>query len=60
VKVHPNGETTFESLGLGGYTPVGLVQNFLELMHISCDMPWWATIVFGILFFIIRLLPLKL
>lgn len=51
VKVHPNGETAFESLGLGGYSPVGLVQNLLEFVHISCNMPWWATIVFGILLF---------
>lgn len=47
AKVHPNGEATFESLGLGGWSPSGLVQNFLEYMHISLDMPWWMTIVIG-------------
>ncbi|XP_032669456.1 mitochondrial inner membrane protein OXA1L isoform X2 [Odontomachus brunneus] len=47
VKYHPNGEITFQSLGLGGYTPVGLVQNALECMHISLNMPWWTTIVIG-------------
>jgi len=45
VKVHSNGEPTLGSIGLGGYTPVGLVQNFLEFMHISLDIPWWTTIV---------------
>ncbi|XP_012225133.1 mitochondrial inner membrane protein OXA1L [Linepithema humile] len=47
VTMHPNGEATFESLGLGGYGPVGLIQNFLEFMHISCDIPWWGAIVVG-------------
>lgn len=55
VKLHPNGEPTFESLGLGGYSPVGLLQNFMEFLHISCGMPWWTTIVLGILFFIVNL-----
>ncbi|KAL6254671.1 hypothetical protein P5V15_013978 [Pogonomyrmex californicus] len=45
MKFHPNGEPTFESLGLGGWTPPGLVQHFLEFMHIHLDMPWWMTIV---------------
>ncbi|XP_011173283.1 mitochondrial inner membrane protein OXA1L [Solenopsis invicta] len=45
VKVHPNGEPTFESLGLGGWSPSGIVQNFLEFMHINLNMPWWLTIV---------------
>ncbi|XP_071557693.1 mitochondrial inner membrane protein OXA1L [Temnothorax nylanderi] len=47
VKLHPNGEPTFQSLGLGGWTPSGLVQQFLEFMHISLDMPWWLAIVTG-------------
>ncbi|EFN71509.1 Mitochondrial inner membrane protein OXA1L [Camponotus floridanus] len=48
VKVHPNGEATLESIGLASsYTPVGLIQKFLEFMHISCDIPWWTTIVIG-------------
>ncbi|KAG5310842.1 OXA1L protein, partial [Acromyrmex insinuator] len=45
VKVHPNGEPTFESLGLGGWTPTGIVHNLLEFMHINLDMPWWLAIV---------------
>ncbi|XP_014481852.1 PREDICTED: mitochondrial inner membrane protein OXA1L [Dinoponera quadriceps] len=47
VKLHPNGEQTLESLGLGGWTPVGIVQNLLEYMHIGLDIPWWSTIVIG-------------
>lgn len=49
VKLHPNGEPTFGSLGLGGYSPVGLMQNAFEFMHISFDIPWWTTIVIGVL-----------
>ncbi|CAH0399444.1 unnamed protein product [Chilo suppressalis] len=42
-----NGEPTFASLGLGGWSPVGLVQNCLEYLHISLDVPWWGAIVIG-------------
>ncbi|KYQ48195.1 Mitochondrial inner membrane protein OXA1L [Trachymyrmex zeteki] len=45
VKVHPNGEPTFESLGLGGWSPTGILHNLLEFMHINLDMPWWLAIV---------------
>lgn len=52
VKVHPNGEPTLESIGLGGYSPVGLIQRFMEFMHISYDIPWWTTIVIGVFFYL--------
>ncbi|KAG6798192.1 mitochondrial inner membrane protein OXA1L [Apis mellifera caucasica] len=45
LDLHANGEPTFESLGLGGYGPFGLSQYFYEWLHISCDLPWWATII---------------
>lgn len=45
IKLHANGEPTFESLGLGGYGPVGIFQTFYELLHVNCNLPWWATIV---------------
>ncbi|XP_072363703.1 uncharacterized protein [Scyliorhinus torazame] len=32
-------------LGLGGYTPVGLVQNILEFIHLDVGLPWWGAIV---------------
>ncbi|KAF5905428.1 mitochondrial inner membrane protein OXA1L-like, partial [Clarias magur] len=34
-------------LGLGSYTPVGLIQNILEFMHVSVGLPWWGAIVAG-------------
>lgn len=58
VKVHPNGEPTLESIGLGGYSPVGLIQRFMEFMHISYDIPWWTTIVIGTLCVRIIIFPL--
>lgn len=41
------GEPAFETMGLGGWTPVGIVQNCLEYLHIACDLPWWTSIVIG-------------
>lgn len=58
VKVHANGEPTLESIGLGSYTPVGLVQKFLEYMHISFDIPWWTTIVIGTICVRVLIFPL--
>lgn len=40
-------EPTFASQGLGGWSPVGLVQSAFELLHINVGMPWWMTIVVG-------------
>ncbi|XP_017754895.1 PREDICTED: mitochondrial inner membrane protein OXA1L [Eufriesea mexicana] len=45
IKYHANGEPTFESLGLGGYGPIGLIQSFYEFVHINCSLPWWLTIM---------------
>lgn len=42
-----NGEPAFETIGLGGYTPVGLVQQALEYLHVSLDIPWWGVILCG-------------
>ncbi|XP_054733254.1 mitochondrial inner membrane protein OXA1L [Anastrepha obliqua] len=41
------GEPTFASIGLGGWSPVGIVQNCMEFLHIGCDLPWWAAIAIG-------------
>lgn len=38
------GEPTLASLGLGGWSPVGLLQNGLELIHVTTGLPWWGTI----------------
>lgn len=29
---------------LTGYSPVNVVQYFLEVMHVGTGLPWWATI----------------
>lgn len=41
------GESTFASLGLGGWTPVGIVQNCFEFLHVSLGIPWWEAIAIG-------------
>ncbi|XP_050539717.1 mitochondrial inner membrane protein OXA1L-like isoform X2 [Daktulosphaira vitifoliae] len=40
-------DETLQNVGLGSWTPVGLVQNALQFMHITFDIPWWLTIVAG-------------
>ena len=30
--------------GLGGYSPVGLLQQTFEFLHVSFGLPWWASI----------------
>lgn len=45
VKLHANGEATFDSIGLGGWGPIGIVQSYFEWIHITCDMPWWGAII---------------
>ncbi|KAH1003940.1 hypothetical protein HUJ04_003770 [Dendroctonus ponderosae] len=47
------GEATFESLGLGGWTPVGIVQQCMEFLHVSFGIDWWLAIVIGT--FVIRI-----
>jgi hypothetical protein len=42
-----SGELPFEKLGLGGWSPVGIVQNCMEYLHVGCDLPWWASIAIG-------------
>lgn len=41
------GEPTFASIGLGGWSPVGLVQNCMEFVHVTLDIPWWGAIAIG-------------
>ncbi|XP_048373475.1 mitochondrial inner membrane protein OXA1L [Sphaerodactylus townsendi] len=40
-------ELSFQELGLGCYTPVGLIQNLLEFLHVDMGLPWWGAIVAG-------------
>lgn len=53
-----NGEPTFASLGLGGWTPVGIVQNCMEFLHVGCDLPWWGVIAIGTICVRLALFPL--
>ncbi|XP_016398631.1 mitochondrial inner membrane protein OXA1L-like [Sinocyclocheilus rhinocerous] len=43
-------EVSLSELGLGSNTPVGLIQNLLEFMHVSIGLPWWGAIVAGTIF----------
>lgn len=56
--VNALGEPTLESLGLGGWSPIGLVQNALEYLHVSLDLPWWGAIVIGTVIVRILMFPL--
>lgn len=49
VEIVAGVEPTFLSLGLGGYTPIGIVQSILEYFHLGLDMPWWSCIALGTL-----------
>lgn len=40
-------EPAFSTLGLGGWSPVGIVQNCMEFLHIGADLPWWGVIMIG-------------
>lgn len=53
-----NGEPTFPSIGLGGWSPVGMVQQCLEYLHISLDVPWWGAIVIGTVVVRLAMFPL--
>ena len=44
AKVLAEGET-FSSLGLGGYSPVGLLQSSMEVIHNMTGLPWWGAIL---------------
>lgn len=57
-KLHPNGEVAFESLGLGGYGPVGIIQSTMEWLHINCELPWWGAIALGTLVVRFMMFPL--
>ncbi|XP_050774863.1 mitochondrial inner membrane protein OXA1L isoform X4 [Gopherus flavomarginatus] len=40
-------ELGLAELGLGSYTPVGLIQNLLEFLHTDLGLPWWGAIMAG-------------
>lgn len=53
-----NGEQSLASLGLGGWSPVGILQQSLEFLHVSFDLPWWGAIAIGTVAVRLILFPL--
>ncbi|KAG8596241.1 hypothetical protein GDO81_001781 [Engystomops pustulosus] len=51
-------EQSLADLGLGGYSPVGLIQNFLEILHVNVGLPWWGAIVTGTVLARVLVFPL--
>ncbi|XP_071657534.1 mitochondrial inner membrane protein OXA1L isoform X2 [Patagioenas fasciata] len=52
------GPVLLEDVGLGAPTPVGLIQNFLQFLHLDVGLPWWGAIATGTLCARVLLLPL--
>lgn len=52
------GEPTFASLGLGGWSPVGIAQNCFEYLHVTLGVEWWAAIVIGTIVIRLAMFPL--
>ena len=50
----------FTSLGLGGYSPVGLIQWSLEYMHSAIHLPWWVAIIASTIVLRTVLLPVAI
>lgn len=48
---------TFASLGLGGYSPIGLIQSSMELIYNTTGWPWWGTIIAATLCIRVCFLP---
>ncbi|XP_029932389.1 mitochondrial inner membrane protein OXA1L [Myripristis murdjan] len=40
-------DSSLAELGLANHTPVGLIQNLLEFIHVDLGLPWWGAIVAG-------------
>ncbi|KAG8140969.1 hypothetical protein E2320_003587, partial [Naja naja] len=42
-------DSTLAELGLGSFSPVGLIMKILESLHLDLGLPWWGAIVGGTL-----------
>ncbi|XP_063313200.1 mitochondrial inner membrane protein OXA1L [Pelobates fuscus] len=51
-------DQSLSELGLGASTPVGMVQNFLEFLHVGVGLPWWGAIVTGTVIARVLVFPL--
>ncbi|KAJ3354766.1 Mitochondrial inner membrane protein oxa1l [Entophlyctis luteolus] len=49
-----------KTLGLGHWTPVGLIENLIEGVYVTTGMPWWATIAVTTIALRFALLPFVL
>ncbi|KAK7114804.1 mitochondrial inner membrane protein OXA1L-like [Littorina saxatilis] len=52
------GEPHLSTMGLGGWTPSGLVQQALDAMHASLGLPWWEAIIIGTICIRLMMFPL--
>ncbi|XP_022247958.1 mitochondrial inner membrane protein OXA1L-like isoform X2 [Limulus polyphemus] len=52
--------SALENTGLGGWTPVGLVQNCFDYLHVTVGVPWWLSIVLGTLVVRTLMFPLMI
>ena len=59
AKILSEGET-FASLGLGGYSPIGLIQSSMEIIYNTTGLPWWGTIVVSTLCFRVLFYPISI
>ena len=41
------GEIPLSELGLASWSPAGLIQASLEMLHVGLVLPWWLSIVLG-------------
>ena len=48
----------FSSIGLGGNSPAGLLQNMLEWVHLHTGLPWWGSIALCTVFMRLMIFPL--
>ena len=55
---HGQGVGELASLGLGGYTPPGLIQSSLELLHAHAHLPWWLSIITATVVLRVLMFPL--
>ncbi|GES77086.1 mitochondrial inner membrane protein OXA1L [Rhizophagus clarus] len=47
-----------KAMGLVNFTPVGLIEECFEILHVSTGLPWWGTITLATLILRIGLFPL--
>lgn len=48
------------SIGLGGYSPVGMLQTGIEWLHIHTGLPWWCSIILSTIILRSLLFPLAI